>query len=88
MQGGDPSDPKYKRSDLDLLLIKIVKNSSKVGWACEETSIIRPNVPTEIWANVQLAALHTLLASFLSSRFHPQHLAEGLELFHRGNYPL
>lgn len=73
------------RSDLDLLLINIMKNSSQGGWASEERNSIQLNEPTDIWANVQLAALRTLLASFLSSHFHPRHLAQGLELFRRGN---
>ncbi|PON70688.1 hypothetical protein TorRG33x02_256240 [Trema orientale] len=70
--------------NLDLHLINIVESSSKGGWASEERNIIQSNEGTESWVNVQLAALQTLLASFLSSRFHPQHLAQGLELFRRG----
>lgn len=74
------------RSNLDLLLINIVTNSLKEGWASKEKSYFRSNEPTEIWADMQLAALRALLASFLSSsRVRSPYLAQGLELFRRGN---
>lgn len=65
------------RSNLDLLMMNIAINSLKGGWASE---------PTEVWANLQLAALRALLASFLSSsRVRSPYLAQGLELFRKGN---
>ncbi|KAF4401269.1 hypothetical protein G4B88_014110 [Cannabis sativa] len=82
--GGTPKSSK-EHPDINLLLINIVRHSSKGGWASEDRSIIQLNVPTETLANVQLAALRTLLASFLSSHLYSQHLAQGLELFRRGN---
>ncbi|XP_062091771.1 uncharacterized protein LOC133797759 isoform X2 [Humulus lupulus] len=81
--GGTPKSLK-EHPDINLLLINIVKHSLKGGWASEERSIIQLNEPTETSANVQLAALRTLLASFLSSHLYSQHLAQGLELFRRG----
>ncbi|KAM6600587.1 hypothetical protein CsatA_020196 [Cannabis sativa] len=81
--GGTPKSSK-EHPDINLILINIVKHSSKGGWASEDRSIIQRNVPTETLANVQLAALRTLLASFLSSHLYSQHLAQGLELFRRG----
>ncbi|XP_015876389.2 uncharacterized protein LOC107413049 isoform X1 [Ziziphus jujuba] len=64
------------RSNVDLLIMNIATNSLKGGWA---------NEPTEVWANLQLAALRALLASFLSSsRVRSPYLAQGLELFRKG----
>ncbi|KAL5568599.1 hypothetical protein UlMin_025174 [Ulmus minor] len=72
------------RSDLDGLLINTARNSLKAGWAREERNFFLPNEPNEIWANLQLAALHALLASFLSSCVRSPYLSQGLELFRRG----
>lgn len=42
-------------------------------------------LPLQSSADLQPAALHALLASFLSyARVRPPFLAQGLELFHRG----
>ncbi|PRQ18884.1 hypothetical protein RchiOBHm_Chr7g0211051 [Rosa chinensis] len=73
------------RSDVDLLLINIATNSLKGGLASENTSIYQPNEPTDVWGDIQLAALRALLASFLSSsRVRPPYLAQGVDLFRRG----
>ena len=85
MQGGALRSDGW-RSNLDILLINIVRNSLKWGWASEETNIFQHSEPTKIWANMQLAALRALLASFLSSRVHSPYLGQGLELFRTGNF--
>ncbi|KAL6181033.1 hypothetical protein ACLB2K_047691 [Fragaria x ananassa] len=73
------------RSDVDLLLINIATNSLKGGLAGENASIYQPNEPTDVWGDIQLAALRALLASFLSSsRVRPPYLAQGVDLFRRG----
>ncbi|KAB1200907.1 hypothetical protein CJ030_MR0G005903 [Morella rubra] len=71
------------RSNVDLILINTARNSLEHGWA---TEIVEPNESSASWADFQLAALRALLASFLSSvHVRPPHLAQGLELFRRGN---
>lgn len=73
------------RSDVDLLLINIATNSLKGGWVGENRSIYQPIESTDVWGDLQLAALRALLASFLSSsRVRPPYLAQGLDLFRRG----
>lgn len=74
------------RSDVDLLLINIATNSLKGAWGGENRNIYQLNEPADIGGSMQLAALRALLASFLSSSFvRPPYLAEGLDLFRRGN---
>jgi hypothetical protein len=74
------------QSNVDVLLIMTATNSLEVGWVSEEKSIFQFNEPTTIWVDFELAALRALLASLLSSvRVRPPYLAQGLELFRRGN---
>ncbi|KAL5724950.1 hypothetical protein ACHQM5_008150 [Ranunculus cassubicifolius] len=61
------------RSNVDNLLVTVAANACESGWGQEER------------ADFQLAALHALLASFLSpARHRPPYLERGLELFRRG----
>ncbi|XP_054782136.1 uncharacterized protein LOC129289400 isoform X2 [Prosopis cineraria] len=73
------------RSKVDNLLIVIAVDSFKEGWVREEVAMSQKTLPSATFADLQLAALRALLASFLSiSRAPPPYLAQGLELFHRG----
>ncbi|XP_027159423.1 uncharacterized protein LOC113760878 isoform X3 [Coffea eugenioides] len=73
------------RSNIDRLLITVATNACKVGWADNNSTVVYGEA-TPIWADFQLAALRALLASLLSpGRVRPPHLAQGLELFHRGS---
>ncbi|XP_027159422.1 uncharacterized protein LOC113760878 isoform X2 [Coffea eugenioides] len=63
----------------------VATNACKVGWADNNSTVVYGEA-TPIWADFQLAALRALLASLLSpGRVRPPHLAQGLELFHRGS---
>ena len=74
------------RLKVDRLLITIATNACKWGWADDERVISLPSEVTSTSADFQLAALRALLASLLSpSRVRPPYLAQGLELFRRGN---
>lgn len=73
------------RSKVDNLLITIATESCKEGWVSDESKTFLPNESTLTCSDLQLAALHALLASLLSpSRVRPPHLAPALELFRRG----
>ncbi|KAE9605712.1 hypothetical protein Lal_00024994 [Lupinus albus] len=73
------------RSKVDNLLIVVAIDSFKEGSAIEEISLFLLNKPAATATDLQLAALHALLASFLSfNRVRPPYLAQGFELFHRG----
>ncbi|QCE02612.1 proline-, glutamic acid- and leucine-rich protein 1 [Vigna unguiculata] len=73
------------RSKLDSLLISIATDSFKDGTVGEELSVLQLKEPAATATDLQLAALRTLLASFLScARGRPPYLSEGLELFRRG----
>lgn len=75
------------RSQVDDLLIVISITSFEEGWVNEEISIFGQKKSAVTYADLQLAALRALLASFLSfSQARPPHLARGLELFRRGNF--
>lgn len=86
LQGGALRSESW-RSNVDLLLINTATSSLEGKWASEEKHSFQPNEPTSIWVDFQLAALRALLASLLSSvHVRPPYLAQGLELFRRGNY--
>ncbi|KAL3579464.1 hypothetical protein D5086_020968 [Populus alba] len=73
------------RSKVDNLLITIATESCKEGWVSDESKTFLPNESTLTCSDLQLAALHALLASLLSpSRVRPPHLAPALEIFRRG----
>ncbi|XP_019460211.1 PREDICTED: proline-, glutamic acid- and leucine-rich protein 1 isoform X1 [Lupinus angustifolius] len=73
------------RSQVDNLLIVVAIDSFKEGSAIEEIGLFLLNEPAATATDLQLAALHALLASFLSfNRVRPPYLAQGLKLFHRG----
>eukprot|EP00258_Populus_trichocarpa_P050968 XP_024466987.1 proline-, glutamic acid- and leucine-rich protein 1 [Populus trichocarpa] len=73
------------RSKVDNLLITIATESCKEGWVSDESKTFLPNESTLTCSDLQLAALHALLASLLSpSGVRPPHLAPALELFRRG----
>ncbi|KAF9591020.1 hypothetical protein IFM89_001230 [Coptis chinensis] len=74
------------RSNVDFLLITVATSACEGGWASEErTASLVSGEPTPIWADLQLAALHGILASLLSpTRSRPRYLSQGLELFRRG----
>ncbi|XP_028755686.1 proline-, glutamic acid- and leucine-rich protein 1 isoform X1 [Neltuma alba] len=72
------------RSKVDNLLIVIAVDSFE-GWVSEEINTFEQKESAVTSADLQLAALRALLASFLSfSRARPPHLAQGLQLFHKG----
>jgi hypothetical protein len=71
------------RSKVDSLLIVIAMDSFREGSSSEEINGFQKKDPAATAADLQLAALRALLASFLSvSR--PPYLSQGLELFRRG----
>ncbi|GAU42217.1 hypothetical protein TSUD_351270 [Trifolium subterraneum] len=71
------------RSKVDSLLIVIAMDSFKEGSSSEEINGFQKKDPAATAADLQIAALRALLASFLSvSR--PPYLSQGLELFRRG----
>ncbi|WJX92033.1 hypothetical protein P8452_73731 [Trifolium repens] len=71
------------RSKVDSLLIVIAIDSFREGSSSEEINGFQKKDPAATAADLQLAALRALLASFLSvSR--PPYLSQGLELFRRG----
>ncbi|KAJ1429529.1 Pre-rRNA-processing protein RIX1, N-terminal [Sesbania bispinosa] len=73
------------RSKVDSLLIVVAMDSFKERPSSEEISAFQQKEPAATTTDLQLAALHALLASFLSfARLRPPYLARGLELFHRG----
>ncbi|EEF41201.1 conserved hypothetical protein [Ricinus communis] len=73
------------RSKVEKLLITLAADSCKGGWSSEERTAFLPNGVASTYADLQLAVLRALLASLLSpSRVRPPHLAQSLELFHRG----
>ncbi|KAF7801450.1 proline-, glutamic acid- and leucine-rich protein 1 [Senna tora] len=73
------------KSKVDDLLIVIAIDSFEEGWANEEITMFGRKESDATSADLQLAALRALLASFLSfSQARPPHLAQGLELFRRG----
>lgn len=74
------------RPDVDRLIITVAANACKSGFSKEGNSVFLPSEPLATWADFQLAALRALLASIISpARVRPPYLAQGLELFHRGN---
>uniref|UniRef100_A0A1D1ZJE1 Proline-, glutamic acid-and leucine-rich protein 1 n=1 Tax=Anthurium amnicola TaxID=1678845 RepID=A0A1D1ZJE1_9ARAE len=72
------------RPDVDKLLLSVASNACSVGWAKETQNMVEwESSPSQ--ADFQLAALHALLASFLShAHVRPPYLSQGLELFRRG----
>jgi len=83
-QGGGLRSESW-RSKVDNLLITIATESCKEGWVSDESKTFLPNESTLTCSDLQLAALHALLASLLSpSGVRPPHLAPALELFRRG----
>lgn len=86
MQAGASRSESW-RADVDHLVINVATNACKYGWVKEGKLIFLPSEPLPTWADFQLAALRALLASILSpARVRPPYLAQGLELFNRGNY--
>ncbi|XP_054784405.1 uncharacterized protein LOC129291194 isoform X1 [Prosopis cineraria] len=73
------------RPKVDNLLIAIAIDSFEEGRVGEEINMFEQKESAVTSADLQLAALGALLASFLSfSLARPPHLAQGLQLFHRG----
>ncbi|XP_057436225.1 uncharacterized protein LOC130728696 [Lotus japonicus] len=73
------------RSNVDRLLMVIAIDSFKEGPSSEEISVLQQKDPAATAADLQLAALRALLASFLSfARVRPPYISQGLPLFHRG----
>ncbi|KAF9608678.1 hypothetical protein IFM89_010462 [Coptis chinensis] len=68
------------RSNVDFLLITVATSACEGGWASEErTASLVSGEPTPIWADLQLAALHGILASLLSpTRSRPRYLSQAL----------
>lgn len=63
----------------------IAIDSFKEGPSSEEISVLQQKDPAATAADLQLAALRALLASFLSfARVRPPYISQGLPLFRRG----
>ena len=74
------------RERVDKLLMTTVTNACEGRWANAETYHHLPNKSSTDLVEFKLAALHAFLASLVSpSPVRPAFLAEGLELFQRGN---
>lgn len=74
------------RERVDNLLMTTATNACEGRWANAETYQCLPNKSSADLVEFQLAALRAFLASLVSpSRVRPAFLAEGLELFQRGN---
>ena len=83
-QGGALRSEQW-RSKVDSLLVVIAVDSFRGGLVSDERSMLQQKEPAATSADLQLAALRALLASFLSyARVRPPFLAQGLELFRRG----
>ncbi|KAK4268227.1 hypothetical protein QN277_024913 [Acacia crassicarpa] len=73
------------RKEVDNLLIVTAIDSFEEEWTSEEIITFEQKESAVTSSDLQLAALRALLASFLSfSRERSPHLAQGLQLFHRG----
>ncbi|KAI9077705.1 hypothetical protein K1719_040311 [Acacia pycnantha] len=73
------------REEVDNLLIGTAIDSFEEEWISEEINTFEQKESAVTSSDLQLAALRALLASFLSfSRKRSPHLAQGLQLFHRG----
>ncbi|XP_057454758.1 uncharacterized protein LOC130746223 [Lotus japonicus] len=73
------------RQKVDSLLMDIANDSFKEGPSSEEISVLQQKDPAATAADLQLAALRALLASFLSfARVRPPYISQGLGLFRRG----
>ncbi|CAH9111484.1 unnamed protein product [Cuscuta europaea] len=85
------------RSKVDDLIMTVATSACQVKFSQEESSLSLHGTPTSNWTELQLAALHALLASLLSSRLirlpempqclipaRPPHLSCGLDLFRKG----
>ncbi|CAH9108599.1 unnamed protein product [Cuscuta epithymum] len=85
------------RSKVDDLIMTVATSACQVKFSQEESSLFLHGTPTCNWTELQLAALHALLASLLSSRLirlpempqclipvRPPHLSFGLDLFRKG----
>uniref|UniRef100_A0A7N0RHJ0 Pre-rRNA-processing protein RIX1 N-terminal domain-containing protein n=1 Tax=Kalanchoe fedtschenkoi TaxID=63787 RepID=A0A7N0RHJ0_KALFE len=85
LSAGGVSKDDNLQSQVDNLLMAVANAACKGGWAKEVVDTDSPNMHASTWADFQLASLKALKTSFLSStRVRPPHLAQGLELFRRG----
>ena len=84
LQGGALRSDSWRKK-VDHLLIEVATNAFRLGWTHDgKTSL--PQEPKVTWDDFQLVALHALLASLLCpAGTRPPYLAQGLELFRKGN---
>lgn len=86
MEQGGSFRTDHWRSEVDLLLINVARSAFVTGGSYEQRP---PKVGDPSLSDFQLASLKALLASFLSSpHARPPYLAQGMELFRKGNYLL
>lgn len=80
-QGGSLRMDRW-RSEVDMLLINVARSACDMGgsYGQKPSTFGEPNI-----SEFQLASLKGLLASFLSSHARPPYLANGIELFRKGN---